>query len=409
MGDRVRESRWSEDATRRRREAAAPQRLLRAVRIFALLNDEQRRHSCGGRAEDERTGDSTVQPFKDLSIDHVRFYAPDLDATVAQFRGYGFAVSAERVQPGYEHSVALGAGSVRLVLTRPDTTEHPGTMYVAQHGFGVADIALGTPDVAAAFHAAVTRGAKPVAAPEERDGVVTATIAGFGDVLHTFVQRATEATGFLPGYTRATAAVVPDIGLRLVDHFAVCVEPGQLEDTVEFYRRVLDFSTVFTERIVVGSQAMDSQVVQSASGAVTLTIIAPDTSRDPGQIDTFLKSHGGSGVQHVAFETADIVGSVRAMGAAGVEFLRAPAAYYTLMRERLELARHSVADLRGIDVLADEDHDGQLYQIFTKSTHPRGTIFFEVIERVGAKTFGSGNIKSLYEAVELEQAEAGLA
>lgn len=345
--------------------------------------------------------------FQDLAVDHVRLYTPDIDSMITELRSYGFGVAAEYDRPGDEYSVLLGAGSVRLVLTQPDASDHPGTMYVDQHGFGVSDIALETPDASAAYHEAVRRGARPVAEPVAAGSVVTASIAAFGDVLHTFIQRDAGAAAFLPGYTPVQRDGIGGIGLGSVDHFAICVEPGEFDSVISFYEQVLDFEMIFTERIVVGSQAMDSRVVQSRSGAVTLTVITPDTSREPGQIDTFLKNHGGAGVQHVAFQTDDVVRSVCGMRAAGVEFLRTPGAYYMLMRERLELARHSVADLRLLDVLADEDHDGQLYQIFTKSAHPRGTLFFEVIERVGAITFGSGNIKSLYEAVEVEQSAAG--
>ncbi|GGM47375.1 4-hydroxyphenylpyruvate dioxygenase [Micromonospora sonchi] len=350
-----------------------------------------------------------MSSFQNLTVDHVRFYTPDIDSMINEFRGYGFGVSAEYDCPGTEYSILLGSGTVRLVLTRPDASDHPGSMYVSQHGFGVADIALETPDAAAAFFEAVRRGARPVVEPVATHGVVTASIAAFGDVLHTFVQRVAGADEFLPGFTPAVGEAAGGIGLRSVDHFAICVEPDEFDHVIEFYERVLDFETIFTERIVVGNQAMNSRVVQSRSGAVTFTVITPDTSRDPGQIDTFLKSHGGAGVQHVAFDTDDVVRSVGGMQAAGVEFLRAPGAYYTLMRKRLEPAGYSVADLRALNVLADEDHDGQLYQIFTRSTHPRGTLFFEVIERVGATTFGSGNIKSLYEAVEVEQKTSGLA
>lgn len=186
----------------------------------------------------------------------------------------------------------------------------------------------------------------------------------------------------------------------------MCLEPGQLVPTVEFYETVLDFEMVFTERIVVGGQAMDSKVVQSRSGAVTLTLIEPDTSREPGQIDKFVKEHGGAGVQHIAFATDDIVRDVTLLGGAGLAFLKTPPTYYDLVPERLSLLRHSVDQLRSLNILVDEDQDGQLLQIFTKSVHPRGTLFFEVIERLGARTFGSGNIKALYTAVEMEMERA---
>jgi 4-hydroxymandelate synthase len=193
-------------------------------------------------------------------------------------------------------------------------------------------------------------------------------------------------------------------GLLEVDHFALCLKADQLEPTVEFYQRVLDFDMTFAEKIVVGDQAMNSKVVQSRSREVTLTLIEPDASRAPGQIDRFLKNHGGPGVQHVAFTSLNIVRSIGTLRSNGVEFLTTPPAYYRLLADRLELSRYTAEDLSELGILADEDHAGLLFQVFTRSAHPRGTLFFEVIERLGATTFGSGNIRALYEAVEAEQA-----
>ena len=193
------------------------------------------------------------------------------------------------------------------------------------------------------------------------------------------------------------------MGLLGIDHFAVCLNAGDLGPTVAFYERALGFRQIFEEHIVVGAQAMNSTVVQSASGAVTLTLIEPDRRADPGQIDDFLKEHHGAGVQHIAFNSDDAVRAVKALSRRGVEFLKTPEAYYNMLGERITLETHTLDALRATNVLADEDHGGQLFQIFTASTHPRRTLFFEVIERQGAKTFGSSNIKALYEAVELER------
>ncbi|MGH3692817.1 MAG: 4-hydroxyphenylpyruvate dioxygenase [Pseudonocardiaceae bacterium] len=344
--------------------------------------------------------------FQELRIDHIKFYVADIGATLAELvRGFGFDVYARATEQRDEQSVAIGKDHIRLVLTRALVDDHPGAVYLTRHGDGVADIALGAPDAPAAFAEAVRRGACPVEGPVEREGTITASVLGFGDVLHTFVQRRDGAeVRHLPGFAPARdGAGALDSGLRSVDHFAVCLEAGQLEPTVQFYERVLDFRMTFTERIIVGSQEMNSKVVQSASGAVTLTLIEPDTGREPGQIDEFVKNHGGAGVQHIAFETADIVRSIRALRSGGIEFLSIPDVYYELLGDRLELTRHPVADLGELNILADEDHAGQLFQIFAKSAHPRATLFFEVIERFGATTFGSGNIKALYEAVEAER------
>ncbi|MEV8015626.1 4-hydroxyphenylpyruvate dioxygenase [Streptomyces sp. NPDC086554] len=353
-----------------------------------------------------------MSPFDELGIDHVGFSVGDLDAATAFFaESYGLSVYA-RSAPTEEARAAVGRHGIRFVLTDAQGTDHPAAAYVERHGDGVSDIALSAPDAAGAFAEAVRRGARPVAAPQDRDGVITASISAFGDVTHTFVQRSAGVPAHtLPGLTMpADVTDVTDAaaaaGLHTIDHFAVCLEPGQLSPTVEFYETVLDFEMVFTERIVVGGQAMDSKVVQSRSGAVTLTLIEPDTSREPGQIDKFVKEHGGAGVQHIAFATDDIVRDVTLLGGGGLAFLTTPSTYYDLVPERLSLLRHSVDQLRSLNILVDEDQDGQLLQIFTKSVHPRGTIFFELIERLGARTFGSGNIKALYTAVEMEMERA---
>jgi len=357
---------------------------------------------------------SDSSPFDGMAVDHVEFYVDDLVAKTAWLvDGYGLAVYAttdasDRAPdgaPAPARSVGIGRERIRLLLTEPVTGDHPAVGYLAHHGDGVADVALRVADAAAAFHAAVDRGARPVSAPTRHGDIVTATIVGFGDVRHTFVQRPTGADErTLPGL-RPTAGPVAgwNAGLADIDHFAVCLEAGQLDPTVEFYCSALDFEMIYTERIVVGTQAMDSKVVQSRSGAVTLTLIEPDLSRLPGQIDQFLNNHGGPGVQHIAFTADDIVRAVRAANSRGVEFLDTPAMYYSQLARRLELRRHSVGELQQLGVLVDEDHYGQLFQIFSRSVHPRKTFFLEIIERFGARTFGSSNIKALYEAVELQR------
>ncbi|MGI5186160.1 4-hydroxyphenylpyruvate dioxygenase [Dactylosporangium sp. CA-152071] len=337
-----------------------------------------------------------------MGLDHVMLYVEDIDASVEWFtRRVGLHVIAgawtDRQHPQVR-SVTLGRGQIRLVLAQPLTDDHPGAAYVAVHGDGVADIALHVGDAAAAFEEAVSRGAAPVSAPTTDAGVRTATIMGVGDVTHTFVDYGRG------GATYAAGGDVSMRGLSTTDHFAVCVEAGQLDPTVAFYEQTLGFTMVFAERIAVGAQAIQTKAVQSSSGAVTLTLIEPDVSQEPGQIDQFLKAHGGPGVQHIALATDNIVETVTALRDAGVGFLSAPAAYYTMLADRLTPARHSRDQLEALSVLVDQDHDGQLFQIFAKSVHPRNTVFLEIIERLGAHTFGGANITALYRAVEMQRA-----
>ncbi|MFI1952406.1 4-hydroxyphenylpyruvate dioxygenase [Streptomyces xinghaiensis] len=351
-------------------------------------------------------------PLNDLAIDYVEMYVDDLEAAAAAWTGqYAFTVAGTGGTAGHR-GIALRQGRVLLVLTAADAADHPAAAYVAAHGDGVADIALRTADVTAAFEAAVAAGARPVREPVRHEGggpAVTAAIGGFGDVVHTLVQRAPGESpglpaGFVPAQRREEPGAPAGVGLLDIDHIAVCLTAGDLDGTARFYQRALGFREIYQERIVVGAQAMESRVVQSAeTGAVTLTLIEPDPEAQPGQIDDFLKSHHGPGVQHLAFSSDDAVGAVRALSGRGVGFLRTPGTYYDLLGERIGLRTHTLDDLRATNLLVDEDHGGQLFQIFTASTHPRRTIFYEVIERRGARTFGSSNIKALYEAVELER------
>jgi len=338
--------------------------------------------------------------MQNFEIDYVEMYVENLEmAAFGWVQKYAFTV-AETDRSADHRRVTLRQGPIELVLTEPTSDRHPAAAYLQSHGDGVADIALRTTDVAAAFEAAVRAGAAAVREPERNPetGVVTATIGGFGDVVHTLIQR--DDTTVPP---TVVSRDKDDLELLGIDHFAVCLTAGDLGPTVEYYERALGFRQTFEEHIVVGAQAMNSTVVQSASGAVTLTLIEPDTTADPGQIDDFLKEHHGPGVQHIAFTSADAVRAVRALSRRGVDFLKTPGAYYDLLGERITLKTHTLEDLRTTNVLADSDHGGQLFQIFTASIHPRHTLFFEIIERQGAGTFGSANIKALYEAVELER------
>lgn len=270
--------------------------------------------------------DAGQETFGGMLVDHITCYVADLAVTTEWLvRGYGLEVYASSPPQARElRSVALGANGIRLLLSRPVVGDHPGAAYVEKHGDGVADIALRVPDARAAFATAVRRGARPVSAPVAHGDVVTATIMGVGDIAHTFVERpAGGDERLLPGLTPADAGPAgPDCGLREVDHFAICVEPGQMDTTVAFYREVLDFEPIFTERIEVNGQVMITNVVQG--GTVTFTLITPDPSEVSGHLDSFLKDHGGPGVQHIAFTTDDIVRSVDAIAARGVEFLGTP-------------------------------------------------------------------------------------
>jgi 4-hydroxymandelate synthase len=330
-------------------------------------------------------------------IDHVEWYVDDLLKSVAALRhDFGFHIAG----PGPDRdtgcrSVLLRHGQITLLLTAAVAAGHPAAEFVRRHGDGVATIAFRTDDVRTAFEMAVAGGAEPIAAPASG----TAVVSGFGDVTHRLVEQ-------------SDAAPVPaDDGdglLTALDHVAVCLPAGQLDDTVRFYGDAFGLRQVFDERIEVGGQAMLSKVVQNQTGTVTFTLIEPDPALEPGQIDQFLDAHGGAGVQHLAFRTEDIVEAVRALADRGVGFLTAPPGYYRTLPARLGTIAKPVSELEELHVLADRDRWGELFQIFTRSTHKRHTFFMELIERQGARTFGSRNIRALYEALGGEHASMTL-
>jgi 4-hydroxymandelate synthase len=294
-------------------------------------------------------------------------------------------------------------------VTAARSGTHPAAQYVRKHGDGAAVIALRTDDVRAAFCEAVAGGAGPVASPAfvgDSDGQVgTAAVSGFGDVTHKLVERSGPVDDFAPGVvTMAPAAQAAEGTLTAIDHIAVCLLPGHLDETVRLYQRAFGLCEIFDERIEVGGQAMLSKVVQDSAREVTYTLIEPDLTREPGQIDDFLAAHEGAGVQHIALRTADIAASVRTLGRRGVEFLSTPPSYYAQLAGRLGQLSIPATQLQPLNVLADRDRYGEMYQIFAKSTHQRRTFFFELIERRGALTFGSRNIKALYEALDTRRA-----
>ncbi|MFD5086100.1 4-hydroxyphenylpyruvate dioxygenase [Kitasatospora sp. NPDC058406] len=332
------------------------------------------------------------------SITHVEYHCADADAMAAGYcADYGF--TSIPPEPGHlataesqgARTLLLRQGGIRFLLRSATDPAHPVARYVDRHGEGVAALALGCTDPQAALERAERHGARVL----DRAGGL---VAGFGDTSLRFV-------------TEQPAADHDEPAGRLLDaldHAAICVPAGELAPAVRFCEAALGMHRIFGEYIEVGEQAMDSSVVQSVSGEVTFTLIEPDTSRRPGQIDTFLADHQGAGVQHLAFRTGDIATAVRTVRDRGVEFLTTPGTYYDALAERLGGTAIPVDILRELDILVDQDHGGQLFQLFARSTHPRRTFFLELIERQGAGTFGTANIKALYEAVERQRAAASV-
>ncbi|GAB2552164.1 4-hydroxyphenylpyruvate dioxygenase [Kribbella endophytica] len=346
-------------------------------------------------------------------IDHVELYVGDAkQAAFYLTHAFGLQVHGHggpETGLADQRSLLLRESAVQIVLTSGLSSEHPAAAYVQRHGDGVAVVGLEVDNASVAYTELLGRGAESVAEPttytdEQETTVVVAEVAGFGDVIHRLVERHGPRREFLPGaFQISEPSSGPDEKLfSEIDHLAICVPSGQLKPTVDFYENVFGFLPIFDEYIEVAGQGMESTVVQSPSKHVTFTLIEPDPNRRPGQINDFLTWHAGAGVQHIALRTSDIVEAVGTLAERGVNFLASPSTYYQALPERVGEVETPIEDLEKLGILVDRDHWGQLLQIFTESMHVRRTLFLEIIERRGAMTFGSGNIKALYEAKERE-------
>ncbi|WP_435209611.1 4-hydroxyphenylpyruvate dioxygenase [Micromonospora sp. bgisy143] len=347
-------------------------------------------------------------------IDHIELYVGDARQAAFWFStAVGFQLCGQggpETGLAGQRSLLLRHGDIRLLLTSGLDVDHPAARYVHRHGDGIAVIAVEVDDVAAAYAELLARGATGVTPPTTVTGadaeVVTAEVEGFADVRHRLVQRRGDRGDFLPGLITPTPPGVHDAEpvLAEVDHLAVCVPPGDLDGTVRHFEELFGFAQIFEEHVEVAGQGMNSKVVQSPSGGVTVVLLEPDRTRRPGQIDAFLDQHSGGGVQHLGLRTDDIVAAVEDLGRRGVRFAGTPGAYYDTLEARVGRVDAPLDRLRELGVLVDSDHGGQLLQIFAESMHVRRTLFLELIERRGASGFGSGNIKALYEAKERELA-----
>ncbi|MBZ4416595.1 4-hydroxyphenylpyruvate dioxygenase [Myxococcus sp. RHSTA-1-4] len=351
------------------------------------------------------------------SVDHVELYVGDAMLSAYFFsHALGFRMVAHAApESGLEgrRSIVLRQGSSRVVVTSALGSEGPVAEYVRAHGDGVKDVAFATPDAAGAFHEAVRRGAKPVMEPTTYEGaggrVVKATIAGPGDLVHSFIQRDSAASGFLPDVylPLESASAQGEELFTALDHVALCLERGTLLDTVGFYKNVLGFEQTHEENVRTEYSGMNSRVVQTADGRICFPMQEPYTGTRRGQLEDFLAAHGGSGVQHLAFLSPDITRAVDVLARAGLKILDAPPGYYQALESRLgDLGGFRREALEQRNILMDRDAWGHLLQVFTRTQHARRTLFFEVIQRQAARGFGGANIQALYEAKEREALRA---
>jgi 4-hydroxyphenylpyruvate dioxygenase len=352
-------------------------------------------------------------------IDHVELWTGNA-AHAAHFyvEAMGFTeVAYAGLETGVRDraSHVLQQGRIRLVLTGALVPDHEIGDHHRRHGDGVRVIALSVPDAEHAYRTALARGARGVRdlwEAGDADGFVRmATIEAYGDTLHTFVERGDYRGTFLPGYApRRRAPRTGDCGLLAIDHIVGNVELGAMETWVKFYEDVFGMTEMLhfsDEAISTEYSALMSKVVASGNGRIKFPINEPAEGKRKSQIDEFLEFYGGAGAQHIAVATRDIVHTVEEMEGRGVEFLRTPDSYYDDVPDRVGDIAEDLDDLRRLGILVDRDDEGYLLQVFTKPVGDRPTMFFEVIERHGARSFGEGNFKALFEAIEREQALRG--
>ena len=315
-----------------------------------------------------------------------------------------------------EVTYVLESGRARFVLRGPARPGTPLGEHVAAHGDGVIDLAIGVHSAEEAYAYATAHGARGLAEPhlleDEQGKVVLATIAAYGDTRHTFVERAGYSGPYLPGFVPAEPIVAPPAMpfFNDIDHCVGNVELGRMDEWVSFYHQVMGFTNMkefVGDDIATEYSALMSKVVADGSRTVKFPINEPAAGKKKSQIDEYLEFYGGPGVQHIALACGDIVATVRAMLAAGIEFLGTPDSYYDRLGDWAGETRVAIGTLRELGILVDRDEDGYLLQIFTKPVQDRPTVFFELIERHGSEGFGKGNFKALFEAIEREQARRG--
>lgn len=312
-------------------------------------------------------------------------------------------------------SYVLQQGKVRLMLTTALSSNHEIAEHVKVHGDGVKILALAVDDAYKSYEETMKRGAKSYVAPytlkDENGEVKISGIYTYGETVHLFVERKNYKGIFMPGFRKWESAYNPsDVGLLYVDHCVGNVGWNRMNDTVKWYEEVMGFTNILSfddTQITTEYSALMSKVMSNGNGYVKFPINEPAEGKKKSQIEEYINFYEGEGVQHIAIATNDIITTVRALKARGVEFLDTPNAYYEDLLDRVGKIDESIEPLRELKILVDRDEEGYLLQIFTKPVEDRPTLFYEIIQRKGAKSFGAGNFKALFESIEREQASRG--
>lgn len=371
-----------------------------------------------------RTAQSPQQtPVEDFlplkGTDHIEFFVGNARQAAYFYRvAFGMSLVAYAgPETGRRDraSYVLQQGKIRFVLTTALKEDCEISHHVAKHGDGVRSIALWVDDARQSWLATTSRGAKSVQEPEETADefgkVVTASIAAYGDTIHTFVERTTYSGAFMPGYRAVEEdKLARPVGLLHIDHCVGNVGWNAMNEWVDFYSKVMGFGLYqhFDDAdISTEYSALMSKVMANGNGYVKFPINEPAEGKRKSQIEEYLDFYGGPGVQHLALATNDIVATVTQLQRQGVEFLTVPHSYYAELQARVGRIDEPIAELEQLGILVDRDNEGYMLQIFTRPVEDRPTVFYEIIQRKGSRSFGKGNFKALFEAIEREQSDRG--
>jgi 4-hydroxyphenylpyruvate dioxygenase len=366
----------------------------------------------------KETGRTDFLPLN--GTDYVEFYVGNAKQAAYFYRAaFGMRLVAYRgPETGTRDraSYVVQQGKIRFILTTPLQPDGPIAEHVRLHGDGVHEIALWVDDAESAYRETTQRGARgvrPATVLRDEDGEARiSSIAAYGDTLHSFVERANYRGVFLPGFVAVTGAdpVSRPAGLKYIDHMVGNVGWGEMNNWVDFYRDVMGFQLYqhFDDNdISTEYSALMSKVMANGNGRVKFPINEPAEGRKKSQIEEYLEFYKGPGVQHIAMATDNIIETVSKMRSQGVQFLTVPTTYYQELGRRVGKIDEPVDQLEQLGVLVDRDDEGYMLQIFTKPVQDRPTVFFEIIQRKGSRSFGKGNFKALFESIEREQGLRG--
>lgn len=312
-------------------------------------------------------------------------------------------------------SYVLKQDKIRLVLTTPFNPDSEISHHIRKHGDGVKYIALWVDDARKAFKETVSRGAKlymePTVFKDDSGEVIKSGIHTYGDTIHLFIERKNYKGAFMPGYVKWESEYNPGTcGLKYIDHMVGNVELGDMNKVAKFYEDVMGFANLITfddKDISTQYTALMSKVMTNGNGRIKFPINEPAHGLKKSQIEEYLDFYKGAGCQHIAVATDDIVFTISEMRKRGVEFLHVPGTYYDTVKDRVGIIEEDMNVLKKLGIMVDRDEEGYLLQIFTKPVEDRPTLFFEIIQRKGAKSFGKGNFKALFESIEAEQERRG--